>query len=137
MGQGAAGYPLADRYREALDYRMYPLVDISDYHDDEVGKSLAKHAKHLQLHMKSQKCDSLDPILIISFLLSFRLACDTNGLNEGATVWLLHFFLERPSASTVSAPIALRSKSFKRHIEGTGNSHCGAPNYLLQSYATN
>lgn len=40
---------LIDRFREALDYRTYGLVNTSSHYDDEVARSLAKCAKRLQV----------------------------------------------------------------------------------------
>lgn len=45
-----------------------------------------KWAKRLQVQMKSQVYDSLDRILIISFFSAFKIACDTNEVQEWAVL---------------------------------------------------
>lgn len=49
-------------------------------------ETLRKCSKRLQFQVKSQILESLDPILIISFLSFFKLACDTNEVREGAAL---------------------------------------------------
>lgn len=77
----------------------------------------------------------IGPISILSFLSSFELECDTNGVYEGASFWLLYFFMRLPAAAALNARIALRLKSPERQTEGTIRLHFKAINNLLKSYA--
>lgn len=128
--------PVNNRFRDALDFRTYRLVDTSPKYDDRVAKRVAKWAKRLQVQMKTNIFDSFDPISIISFLSAFKLACDTNGVHEGAAMWLLHFFMKKPAAAALNSRISLPSKSHRRHKEGTLTTYCEVVNYLLETYAT-
>lgn len=74
---------LNDRFQEALDYRLYRLVDKSFYYDDKVIRSVSKSAKRLQVQVKSQKLDSLDPISILSFFPYFNWCVIRMGYTNG------------------------------------------------------
>lgn len=65
-----------------------------------------------------------------------KLECDTNGLHERGVLWPLHFFMKRPAIATLSARIALRSKSLGRQKNSKVTTYCGAGNYILKTYAT-
>lgn len=46
---------------------------------------------YVQIELESYK--SSDPISILSFLRNFRTACDSNGLREGAAMWLFQHLM--------------------------------------------
>lgn len=65
-----------------------------------------------------------------------KLACDTNGVNEGAAIWLLHFFMKRLAAAALDVCITLCSKWHRLQMEGTVKTYCEAVNILLETYET-
>lgn len=62
------------------------------------------------MQVKSLIFDSFDPILILSFQSVFTLDFDTNGIHEGAALWLFHFFVIRPAADAFIVRVTLKSK---------------------------
>lgn len=81
--------------------------------DDKVAESAANLRKRLPAPMKSKVLDSVDQISTISFLLAFKLACDTNGVHEGAHDECYSFH-GAPAAGAPKVRFAVRSKSQKR-----------------------
>lgn len=79
--------------------------------------------------------DLFDPIPILGFLSSFKLAYDPNGLHGEAALWLLHF-LKYPTAVTLNARNAL--KKVAQASKKCTVSLCGkAVSYLLKTCETN
>lgn len=76
--------PVSDRYCNALDYRTYHLAHKLLQYNDEVARSVAERAEHLRVQMRTNDIDIYDPISIINVLSSFKLACDTTSVQEGA-----------------------------------------------------
>lgn len=122
-----------DRFWGALDYRMYRLADKLSWYDEEAVRSEDKWAKRLQVQVKWRVLDFFDPISIVSFLSSFKLACATDSVHEGAAVQFLSFFVKHPAAAALNTQ---RCKSHRHHGEGTVYLHSEADNYLLKKCAT-
>lgn len=58
-----------------------------------------------------------------------------NGINEGAAMWLLLFFMKKQTATAANSRIALGSNSsLNRQKEGTLTTKCERLNYLLETY---
>lgn len=53
--------------------------------------------------MEVQLFDSNDPILIIGFLATFELTCDTNKTQEGAAMWIVLCFVEETIADALNS----------------------------------
>lgn len=87
-----------NRFCDALDHQIYPLADKSSNYDDRPSKSVTTWTKWLQVQLRTNLFDSLDFISIISFLSTFKLACDTNGTHKDSAIRLLHFFMKKPAA---------------------------------------
>lgn len=81
-------------------------------------RSVTKPGKHLQVQREPQNTRFVIPHLDYQYFSIFKLACDMNGVNEGAAVLLLLFFMSRSAATALNARIALRSKLYKRQKEG-------------------
>lgn len=67
--------------------------------------------KHLRIQMKTIIFDHYDPIFIISFRSQSKFGCDTNAINEGASMSLLHFFMKKNAAAVLNSRIAVRARS--------------------------
>lgn len=75
---------------------------------------MAKRAKRLQAQTKSSIFNPFDPISIIALLLSFKLVCDTNGIDEGAAIWFIHFFMKEETAAALNSRIIVSSRSWRK-----------------------
>lgn len=60
---------------------------------------------------RKQLLDPFDHISTISLVSSFRLACDTDCIDEGTAMWLLHIYRKKPAAAALYLWMALRAKS--------------------------
>lgn len=77
-----------------------------------------------------------DTISIMAFLSSLKLAFDTNGIQKGADMWILHF-MKKQAVTILDSRIALRFKSScKRQRERTLTLYCKMVNNSLETYAT-
>lgn len=83
--------PVNNRYREVFDFCPYSLANISRRYDELGAKNVAKLTKRLSLLVKTSIFGPFDPIPIITFPLSFSLACDTNAVPVGAAMSLFRF----------------------------------------------
>lgn len=129
-------HPVNNRFWKALVHRKYQLADNSSHQDDKVAQSLAKWTNLLEVQIRSKIFDSFDLICIPRFLSAFELALDTNGYMKGPPLWMLHFFMECPSAMVLNARIALKSMSHNSQKEGKVTLCCEAVNHLLKTYGT-
>lgn len=80
--------PLNILYRQALDYCSYNLVDNSWKYDGNIAKKIEKLAKRLQTPMQLHTFNAIDPVYVFSFLSTLKLACESSGIHEGATMSL-------------------------------------------------
>lgn len=64
--------------------------------------------------------DLFDLISLGTFPSSFKQACGTNGIHEGASIWLHYFFMKKQATALLNSKIALKSQpSRKCQEEGT------------------
>lgn len=95
------------RFGDSLDYHSYDLADKSSKYVERVAKSVAKWAKQLQVQGKTNILELFNPVLITGVLSTFKLVCDTNGIQKGSAMWLLPFFMEKTVAAALNPIIAL------------------------------
>lgn len=62
--------------------------------------------KRMTAETMPHKFNHFDSISIIGFLKNFKLACHTNGMHEGAAMWLFHFFINK-TVSTVQNAVGI------------------------------
>lgn len=74
-------YTMSHRFKKAVDYRIYLLVDTSTKNDRSDSKYIAKMAKRIAAQVKPHDFDPFDPIFIIAFLKYLNLTCDFNGVH--------------------------------------------------------
>lgn len=122
-----------DRFREPLQYGTYRLANKSSCYDEEVTRGVVKCVKHVQVQMRSQTLNLVDPIPTISFLSTFPLARNTNGVHRGLTDSLLQCLRGAPSQLR-PAPALHNTQSHRHENERTVASYCEAVNYLLETY---
>lgn len=123
-------------FRDALDYRSYRLANTKQTYGCKVAKQISKMAKRLEVQMRPNMSDATDPISILSFLSMFQAACDTNGISEGAEMWLFPFFVQKPANTAMTARLSLVKKSHKRRSEEKLTSYCAVVNHILGEYAS-
>lgn len=97
------------RLRNTLDYLTYCLSDKSSKCAGLFAQSVAMWTKQLQVQIETIIFTSFNSISIISSLSAFKLACDTNSIHEGASLWLYTFFMEKPAAAALNSRLMLLS----------------------------
>lgn len=83
---------------------------------------------------ENEHFDSSNPILTIGLLPILKLKCETNGIHEGAAMWLLHLFLQMSSAAALNSPIALLLESNRWKWEETMTTYFEVDYYFLEAY---
>lgn len=89
--------------------------------------------------MRSFLFNAFDPITIISFLSPFKLACDTNGIDEEFAISLFPFFMKGLSAAVLNSPLCLSptsSSATPTAKEWMLKTYAEVVIYLLQIYST-
>lgn len=91
---------------------------------------------------KSPTFDPLNPISILGFLNSFKLACDANGNHEGTAMWLFHFSINKSASKVLNARLSADHTNEKVSRKTTVKSKYLATYpqvvyFLLAKYATN
>lgn len=68
---------------------------------------------------------------MLSLFSTLKWVCDTNGVHEGATLWLSKFFMKHPSAVAHNAGIRMKCKLDRLQKEGKVMSYCEADNFTF------
>lgn len=129
-------------FKDAVEYRTYRLDNQYTLYDHTVSKNIAKMSKRFSTQMKPHTFDPFDTISIIGFLFNFQLACDTDGIHEGAAIKLFHFFMKKSASSALHTKLTSKnSRNDKTHALSGGNAtqlttYQQVVNHLLQKYAT-
>lgn len=85
----------------------YRFMDKTQHYLEEVTRWTVKMGRNHKVRLKSQRFCSSDWINILSSSQNFKSAADTNGTHEGATMWLLHQFMNKGAWAPPSACIGL------------------------------
>lgn len=82
-------------FQDVLSYRTYRLKLRDQRYNEKIAAKMTSNKKKISIHiLDEQKFDGKDPISILRFLASFKVACDENRIMEGAATRLVLFFLE-------------------------------------------
>ena len=125
--------PVNRGYRRALDYKTYRLLNTSPICSNYTYTRITRFEKDLRVQMQAKTFDGKDPIRILSFLHSFQNAADTNGLHEGAAMWLIVRFMSGPAHHALNARLA---PAIQAASAGKLTTYCQVIQYLLQTYAS-
>lgn len=107
--------PGNDRYREALDFRMYCLKNTSSWSDDQVPPGMCQRGQTAsKFRPRPASSTPLTPSPSSAFLPPNKLACDTNSIHGGAVIWFLHLFMWKQAAATLNSRIAPRANSSRK-----------------------
>lgn len=86
--------------------------------------------------MKFKTLDATEPTTILILPNDFKLACNTNGVYKGPTIWLLRQFMEKLASAVPKACTCCRPRKKRRQGEGTLKTYCEVINYLRSSFST-
>lgn len=90
--------------------------------------------RRLQTQMRSD-IFAFDLVSVISFLSAFGVASDTNGIPEGAVMWLFHLFMKDSSATAFGAGLCSKptfSLNMAKANEAMSGTYLEVVSYLLQ-----
>lgn len=94
--------------RKAVDYRTYRLENRSTKWDHVVLKNISKTWKGMTAQIRTRFFKPFDRISIVGFLCIFELAYGTKGIQEGAPIWLLSFFIKHSASAVLKKRLALK-----------------------------
>lgn len=52
-------------------------------------------SKQIPAQMKTHTFDPFNLISSMRFFCSFKIACDTNEIHDGAAMWIFHFYMKK------------------------------------------
>lgn len=79
-------YSKTPPFQIAVDRRVYHLVDTSAKYNRMGSKYNFIMETSMNTQIKPHTINLSSPIFIIGFLKSFKIACDTNGVQEDAAI---------------------------------------------------
>lgn len=91
------------RYARAVGYHTYRLKIRSSRYDDSVSHYIPNVFKKLRSQMKVHTFNPSDLILILGFLTTFKLACDTNLIHKLAAMWAMLRFVSNCVAASLKS----------------------------------
>lgn len=95
-------------FTDALGVRTYRLVNRDQTYRDRLAQRISRMQKCLKVHMRDQVFDASSLFTSLSFLKTFKTACDWNGISKGAKIKLMHFFMKKPSNDAISSRLQIR-----------------------------
>lgn len=101
-------------------------------------ENIDKMSRRMTVQIQSYIFEPFEPTSIIWFLSNFKLACDTNGIHEGAAVWLFNFFIKKSVSTVLNTRLASKHTAHTRmpFTEKTTSimTYPQVVNYLLRTY---
>lgn len=86
----------------ADDYCTYRLVNRSTQSDETVSSYVSKIVKEVKLQMKAHVSSQSNSTFFIRLLATYKLACNTNNIYEGADMWVRPSFAKNVLATTLN-----------------------------------
>lgn len=88
--------------------------------------------------MREHLFDASEPESIFSFLKTFRTACGSNRVSEGAAMSLFYYFMKKPSNAALSSPMQSKSSrsSYWNIKNGALVAYAELINHLMAIYET-
>ena len=71
------------------------MESCSARYDSSAVRRINRYRKKLDVQIKTDTFGGQDPIVVLGFLGRFKMACEQNGVGEGAAVWCFQFYLTR------------------------------------------
>lgn len=85
--------PLNALFTKAVNYKAYRMERRSTRYNSEIALRISRIRKKLDVQMKSHTFSGQDPIAVLGFLARCKMACNHNGVSQGAAVWCFQFYL--------------------------------------------
>lgn len=104
---------------------------------------IAKFVEKIKSQLKLHILDTKDPISVIGFLSTIKLACDANCILKGSTMLVLPQYVNETIASALDSRMVAKDKftpitvSVRNYDTRSRKLHCPCPevaNYLLKKF---
>ena len=128
--------PLNDLFTKAVNYKTYRLDRRSARYDSSVAWRVNRYRKKLDVQMKTHTFSGQDPIAVLGFLARFKMACDHNGISEGAAVWCFQFYLTGQAHALLQSRLHGNTMAVDAEQRELLETYPEVVNYLLRTYAT-
>ena len=86
--------------------------------------------------MKTHTFSGQDPIAVLGFLARFKMACDHNGITEGAAVWCFQFYLTGQAHALLQSRLNGNTMAVDVEQRELLETYPEVVNFLLRTYAT-
>lgn len=116
----------------AVEYRTYHLANRTSQYDGAVSSCVAKLVKIGKLQMKVHLFEPKNPIPIIGFLATIKIACDTNRIYVGAALWVLSLFIKETIVNALISRMCAEERAAA--LTATARYNEVRPQKLLPSY---
>ena len=128
--------PLNDLFNKAVDYRTYRLENRSARYDANTARRINRFRKKLDVEMKTHTFGGQDPIAVLGFLAQYKMACDRNGVSEGAAVWCFQFYLTGQAHALLQSRLHGNTMAVDAEQRELLETYAEVVNFLLRTYAT-
>ena len=128
--------PLNDLFTKAVGYRTYRLESRSAPYDASTARRINCYRKKLEVQIKTHTFGGQDPIAVLGFLARFKMACDHNGVSEGADVWCFQFYLTGQAHALFQSRIHGNNMAVDAEQRELLETYAEVVNFLLRTYAT-
>ena len=128
--------PLNDLFTKAVDYCIYRLENRSARYDASSARRINLYRKKLDVPMKTHTFGGQDPIAVLGFLVRFKMACDHNGVSEGAAVWCFQFYLTVQAHALLQSRLHGNTMAVDAEQRELLETYAEVVNFLLRTYAT-
>lgn len=87
--------PVSDKFSTGLDFHTYHLAAKLTFYDEQVAKHIPKWPSRLQVQMKAQKFDPMEPISMLGLSQAHEVACDHKRIDERAAIWFSAYVMKK------------------------------------------
>ena len=128
--------PQNDLFSKAIDYRTYRLESRSARYDASTALRINRYRKKLDVQMKTHTFGGQDPIAVLGFLVRFKMACDHNGVSEGAAVWCFQIYLTGQAHALFQSRLHGNTMAVDAEQRELLETYAEVVKFLLRTYAT-
>ena len=76
--------PVNSLFKDAIDYHTYRLDDRTPECDEKAARRLRRKRRDVKVDMQGVLFTGKAPVAVINFLSTFKEACNSNNVHEGA-----------------------------------------------------
>ena len=128
--------PINNLFTKAVNYKTYRLERRSARYDSTVARHINRYRKKLDVQMRSHTFSGQDPIAVLGFLARLKMACDHNGITEGAAVWCFQFYLTGQAHALLQSHLHGNTMAVDVERRELLRAYPQVVNFLLRTYAT-